>query len=544
MAAKEVRFSDDARQRMFKGVNILANAVKVTLGPKGRNAVLEKSYGAPTVTKDGVSVAKEVELKDKFENMGAQMVKEVASNTSDEAGDGTTTATVLAQAIIREGLKAVASGLNPMDLKRGIDKAVTTAVEELKKLSKPCKDQKAISQVGTISANADESIGKTIADAMEKVGKEGVITVEEGQSLENELDLVEGMQFDRGYLSPYFINNQQNQTSELENPYILLYDKKISNIREMLPLLETVAKSGRPLLVVSEDVEGEALATLVVNTIRGIIKVAAVKAPGFGDRRKAMLQDIAILTGGQVISDEVGLSLEKASLNDLGEAKKVVVEKENTTLIGGAGKTTDIKARVAQIRQQIEDATSDYDKEKLQERVAKLSGGVAVIKVGAATEIEMKEKKARVEDALHATRAAVEEGVVPGGGVAFLRAQRAVEKLEGANADQNVGIKILLRAMEEPLRQIVDNAGEDAAVVLNKVKEGQGNFGYNAQTGEYGDLIEAGILDPTKVTRLALQNAASVAGLLLTTEVMVAEAPKEEEHSHGGPPGGMGGMDM
>ena len=544
MAAKEVRFSDDARQRMFRGVNILANAVKVTLGPKGRNAVLEKSYGAPTVTKDGVSVAKEVELKDKFENMGAQMVKEVASNTSDEAGDGTTTATVLAQAIIREGLKAVAAGLNPMDLKRGIDKAVITAVEELKKLSKPCKDPKAISQVGTISANADESIGKTIADAMEKVGKEGVITVEEGQSLENELDLVEGMQFDRGYLSPYFINNQQNQTSELENPYILLYEKKISNIREMLPLLEVVAKSGRPLLVVSEDVEGEALATLVVNTIRGIIKVAAVKAPGFGDRRKSMLQDIAILTGGQVISDEVGLSLEKASLNDLGEAKKVVVEKENTTLIGGAGKTTDIKSRVTQIRQQIEEATSDYDKEKLQERVAKLSGGVAVIKVGAATEIEMKEKKARVEDALHATRAAVEEGVVPGGGVALLRVQKAIEKLEGANEDQKVGIKILSRAIEEPLRQIVDNAGEDAAVVLNKVKEGKGNFGYNAQTGEYGDLIEAGILDPTKVTRLALQNAASVAGLLLTTEVMVAEAPKEEEQAHGGPPGGMGGMDM
>jgi len=542
MAAKEVRFSDDARQRMFRGVNILANAVKVTLGPKGRNAVLEKSYGAPTVTKDGVSVAKEVELKDKFENMGAQMVKEVASNTSDEAGDGTTTATVLAQAIIREGLKAVAAGLNPMDLKRGIDKAVITAVEELKKLSKPCKDPKAISQVGTISANADESIGKTIADAMEKVGKEGVITVEEGQSLENELDLVEGMQFDRGYLSPYFINNQQNQTSELENPYILLYEKKISNIREMLPLLEVVAKSGRPLLVVSEDVEGEALATLVVNTIRGIIKVAAVKAPGFGDRRKAMLQDIAILTGGQVISDEVGLSLEKASLNDLGEAKKVVVEKENTTLIGGAGKTTDIKSRVTQIRQQIEEATSDYDKEKLQERVAKLSGGVAVIKVGAATEIEMKEKKARVEDALHATRAAVEEGVVPGGGVALLRVQKAIEKLEGANEDQKVGIKILSRAIEEPLRQIVDNAGEDAAVVLNKVKEGKGNFGYNAQTGEYGDLIEAGILDPTKVTRLALQNAASVAGLLLTTEVMIAEAPKDEEHSHGGAPGGMGGM--
>ncbi|HZF25464.1 MAG TPA: chaperonin GroEL [Steroidobacteraceae bacterium] len=544
MAAKEVRFSDDARQRMFRGVNVLANAVKVTLGPKGRNAVLEKSFGAPTVTKDGVSVAKEVELKDKFENMGAQMVKEVASNTSDEAGDGTTTATVLAQAIIREGLKAVASGINPMDLKRGIDKAVITAVEELKKLSKPCKDQKAIAQVGTISANADESIGKTIADAMEKVGKEGVITVEEGSGLENELDVVEGMQFDRGYLSPYFINNQQNQTAELENPYILLYDKKISNIREMLPLLEGVAKAGRPLLVVAEDVEGEALATLVVNTIRGIIKVAAVKAPGFGDRRKAMLQDIAILTGGQVISDEVGLSLEKASLNDLGEAKKIVVEKENTTLIDGHGKSADIKARVGQIRQQIEEATSDYDKEKLQERVAKLSGGVAVIKVGASTEIEMKEKKARVEDALHATRAAVEEGVVPGGGVALLRAQKAVEKLEGANQDQQVGIKILSRAIEEPLRQIVDNAGEDAAVVLNKVKEGKGNFGYNAQTGEYGDLIEAGILDPTKVTRLALQNAASVAGLLLTTEVMVAEAPKDEEHSHAGPPGGMGGMDM
>ena len=544
MAAKEVRFSDDARQRMFKGVNILANAVKVTLGPKGRNAVLEKSFGAPTVTKDGVSVAKEVELKDKFENMGAQMVKEVASNTSDEAGDGTTTATVLAQAIIREGLKAVASGINPMDLKRGIDKAVITVVEELKKLSKPCKDQKAISQVGTISANADESIGKTIADAMDKVGKEGVITVEEGSGLENELDVVEGMQFDRGYLSPYFINNQQNQTAELENPYILLYDKKISNIREMLPLLEGVAKAGRPLLVVAEDVEGEALATLVVNTIRGIIKVAAVKAPGFGDRRKAMLQDIAVLTGGQVISDEVGLSLEKASLNDLGEAKKVVVEKENSTIIDGHGKSADIKARVGQIRQQIEEATSDYDKEKLQERVAKLSGGVAVIKVGASTEIEMKEKKARVEDALHATRAAVEEGVVPGGGVALLRAQKAVEKLEGANQDQQVGIKILSRAIEEPLRQIVDNAGEDAAVVLNKVKEGKGNFGYNAQTGEYGDLIEAGILDPTKVTRLALQNAASVAGLLLTTEVMVAEAPKEEEHGHAGPPGGMGGMDM
>jgi chaperonin GroEL len=544
MAAKEVRFSDDARQKMFKGVNVLANAVKATLGPKGRNAVLEKSFGAPTVTKDGVSVAKEVELKDKFENMGAQMVKEVASNTSDEAGDGTTTATVLAQAIIREGLKAVASGINPMDLKRGVDKAVDTAVEELKKLSKPCKDAKAIAQVGTISANADEAIGKTIADAMDKVGKEGVITVEEGSGLENELDVVEGMQFDRGYLSPYFINNQQSQTSELENPFILLYDKKISNIRELLPLLEGVAKSGRPLLVIAEDVEGEALATLVVNTIRGIIKVAAVKAPGFGDRRKAMLQDIAILTGGQVISDEVGLSLEKATLNDLGESKKISVEKESTTIIGGAGKPSDIKARIGQIRQQAEEATSDYDKEKLQERVAKLSGGVAVIKVGAATEIEMKEKKARVEDALHATRAAVEEGVVPGGGVALIRVQKAVEKLEGANADQNVGIKLLSRAIEEPLRQIVENAGEDGAVVLNKVKEGKGNYGYNAQTGDFGDLVEMGILDPTKVTRLALQNAASVAGLLLTTEVMVAEAPKEEEHAHAGPPGGMGGMDM
>jgi chaperonin GroEL len=541
MAAKEVRFSDDARQRMLRGVNILANAVKATLGPKGRNAVLEKSFGAPTVTKDGVSVAKEIELKDKFENMGAQMVKEVASNTSDEAGDGTTTATVLAQAIVREGLKAVAAGANPMDLKRGIDAAVAAAVEELKKLSKPCKDQKAIAQVGTISANSDESIGKTIADAMEKVGKEGVITVEEGSGLQNELDVVEGMQFDRGYLSPYFINNQNNQTAELENPYILLYDKKISNVRELLPLLEGIAKASRPLLIVAEDVEGEALATLVVNTIRGIVKVAAVKAPGFGDRRKAMLQDIAILTGGQVISDEVGLSLEKAKLDDLGEAKKVVVEKENTTIIDGKGKPADIKARVEQIRKQIEDATSDYDKEKLQERVAKLSGGVAVIKVGAATEVEMKEKKARVEDALHATRAAVEEGVVPGGGVALIRAQKAVEKLEGKNEDQTYGIKILARAIEEPLRQIVTNAGEDAAVVLAKVKEGKGTFGYNAATGEYGDMLELGILDPTKVTRLALQNAASVAGLLLTTEVMIAEAPKEEsDHAH--PPGGMGGM--
>ncbi len=544
MAAKEVRFSDDARARMFKGVNVLANAVKATLGPKGRNAVLEKSFGAPTITKDGVSVAKEIELKDKFENMGAQMVKEVASNTSDEAGDGTTTATVLAQAIIREGLKAVASGRNPMDIKRGIDKAVTSAVEELKKLSKPCKDSKAIAQVGTISANSDESIGKTIAEAMEKVGKEGVITVEEGSGLQNELDVVEGMQFDRGYLSPYFINNQANQTVELEKPVILLVDKKISNIRELLPLLEGVAKSGRPLLVIAEDVEGEALATLVVNNIRGILKVASVKAPGFGDRRKAMLQDIATLTGGTVISDEVGLSLEKATINDLGEAKKIVVEKENTTIIDGAGKAADIKARVESIRQQAEEATSDYDKEKLQERVAKLSGGVAVIKVGAATEIEMKEKKARVEDALHATRAAVEEGVVPGGGVALIRAQRALEKLEGSNEDQTVGIRILSRSIEEPLRQIVDNAGEDAAVILNRVKEGKGSFGYNAAKGEFGDMLDAGILDPTKVTRLALQNAASVAGLLLTTEVMVAEAPKDDEHSHAGPPGGMGGMDM
>jgi chaperonin GroEL len=544
MAAKEVRFSDDARQRMLRGVNILANAVKATLGPKGRNAVLEKSFGAPTVTKDGVSVAKEIELKDKFENMGAQMVKEVASNTSDEAGDGTTTATVLAQAIIREGLKAVASGRNPMDIKRGIDKAVIAATEELKKLSKPCKDSKAIAQVGTISANSDESIGKTIADAMEKVGKEGVITVEEGSGLDNELDVVEGMQFDRGYLSPYFINNQANQTTELEKPYVLLVDKKISNIRELLPVLEGVAKAGRPLLVVAEDVEGEALATLVVNNIRGILKVAAVKAPGFGDRRKAMLQDIAILTGGTVISDEVGLALEKASLNDLGEAKKIVVEKENTTLIDGHGKAADIKARIESIRQQIEEATSDYDKEKLQERVAKLSGGVAVIKVGAATEIEMKEKKARVEDALHATRAAVEEGVVPGGGVALIRAQKALNGLQGVNEDQTVGIAILKRSIEEPLRQIVENAGEDPAVILNRVKDGKGSFGYNAATGDFGDLIEAGILDPTKVTRLALQNAASVAGLLLTTEVMIAEAPKEEaEHAHG-PPGGMGGMDM
>ena len=546
MAAKEVRFSDDARTRLVRGVNLLANAVKATLGPKGRNAVLEKSFGAPTITKDGVSVAKEIELKDKFENMGAQMVKEVASSTSDEAGDGTTTATLLAQAIIREGMKAVASGINPMDVKRGVDLAVTAAVEELKKLSKPCKDSKAIAQVGTISANSDEAIGKKIAEAMEKVGKEGVITVEEGSGLENELEVVEGMQFDRGYLSPYFINSAQNQTSELESPYVLLYDKKVSNIREMLPLLESIAKAGKPLLVVAEDVEGEALATLVVNTIRGIVKVCAVKAPGFGDRRKEMLKDIAILTGGTVIAEEVGLSLEKATLNDLGRAKKIVADKENTTIIDGAGKPSEIKGRIEQIRRQIEEATSDYDKEKLQERVAKLSGGVAVIKVGAATEIEMKEKKARLEDALHATRAAVEEGVVPGGGVAFVRVQKLLDKLTGANEDQNVGIRILSRSIEEPLRQIVQNAGEDGSVVLAKVREGKGSFGYNAATGEYGDMIEMGILDPTKVTRLALQNAASVAGLLLTTEVMVAEAPKEE-HDHpspGGGMGGMGGMDM
>src|SRR5512134_2456298 len=549
MAAKEVRFSDDARTRMVRGVNLLANAVKATLGPKGRNAVLEKSFGAPTVTKDGVSVAKEIELKDKFENMGAQMVKEVASNTSDEAGDGTTTATVLAQAIVREGLKAVAAGANPMDIKRGIDKAVNTAVDELKRLSKPCKDQKAIAQVGTISANSDEEIGKIIADAMHKVGKEGVITVEEGSGLANELEVVEGMQFDRGYLSPYFINNQQNQTAELENPYILLYDKKISNVREMLPLLEGIAKSGRPLLVVAEDVEGEALATLVVNTIRGIVKVAGVKAPGFGDRRKAMLQDIAVLTGGEVIAEEVGLTLEKATLANLGQAKKIVVEKENTTIIDGAGKPGDIKGRIAQIKQQIEEATSDYDKEKLQERMAKLSGGVAVIKVGAATEVEMKEKKARVEDALHATRAAVEEGVVAGGGVALIRARKALDNLKGSNHDQDAGIKIVARALEEPLRAIVQNSGQEPSVVLNKVVEGKGNFGFNAQTEEYGDLVQMGVLDPTKVARTALQNAASVAGLMLTTDVAVAEMV--EDKPKGGPGGhgmegmgGMGGMDM
>jgi len=540
MSAKEVKFSEDARHKMLAGVNILANAVKVTLGPKGRNVVLEKSFGAPTITKDGVSVAKEIELSDKFENMGAQMVKEVSSQTSDVAGDGTTTATVLAQAMVREGLKAVAAGMNPMDLKRGMDKAVDVAVEELRKLSKPCADDKEIAQVGTISANSDENIGNIIAEAMQKVGKEGVITVEEGSALENELEVVEGMQFDRGYLSPYFVNNQQNMTAELEDPYILLHDKKISNIRDLLPVLEAVAKAGKPLLIVAEDVEGEALATLVVNTIRGIVKVCAVKAPGFGDRRKAMLQDIAILTGGTVISEEVGLSLEKATLNELGNAKKIVITKEETTIIDGDGAEADIKARVEQIRAQIEETTSDYDREKLQERVAKLAGGVAVIKVGAATEVEMKEKKARVEDALHATRAAVEEGIVPGGGVALIRALAALKDIEGSNHDQDVGIQIASRAMEEPLRQIVANAGGESSVVLNKVAEGKGNFGFNAANSEYGDMVEMGILDPTKVTRTALQNAASVAGLMITTEAMVAEEPKEEAAAAAG--GGMGGM--
>jgi len=546
MSAKDVKFSDDARNRMMKGVNILANAVKVTLGPKGRNVVLEKSFGAPTMTKDGVSVAKEIELKDKFENMGVQLVKEVASKTSDIAGDGTTTATVLAQAMVREGLKAVAAGMNPMDLKRGIDKAVVTAVDELKALSKPCSDNKEIAQVGTISANSDESIGKIIAEAMEKVGKEGVITVEEGKSLENELDVVEGMQFDRGYLSPYFINNQQSQNVELEDPYILLHDKKVSNIRDLLPALENVAKASKPLLIIAEDIEGEALATLVVNSIRGIIKVCAVKAPGFGDRRKAMLQDIAILTGATVISEEIGLSLEKTSLNDLGTAKKVQVTKEETTIIDGAGSDTDIKGRVEQIRGQIEETTSDYDREKLQERLAKLAGGVAVIQVGAATEVEMKEKKARVEDALHATRAAVEEGIVAGGGVALVRALPKLEDMEGINHDQDAGIDIARRAVEEPLRQIVANAGAEASVVLQKVAEGTGNFGYNAATGEYGDLVAMGILDPTKVVRSALQNAASVAGLMVTTEAMVAEEPKEETPmpAGGGGMGDMGGMGM
>ncbi len=546
MAAKEIRFGEDARAKMVRGVNILANAVKATLGPKGRNVVLEKSYGAPTITKDGVSVAKEIELADKFENMGAQMVKEVASKTSDNAGDGTTTATVLAQAFIREGSKAVAAGMNPMDLKRGIDQAVKAAVDELKKLSKPTADDKAIAQVGTISANSDESIGNIIADAMKKVGKEGVITVEEGSGLDNELDVVEGMQFDRGYLSPYFINNQQSMSAELDDPFILLHDKKISNVRDLLPVLEGVAKAGKPLLIVAEEVEGEALATLVVNTIRGIVKVCAVKAPGFGDRRKAMLEDMAILTGGTVISEEVGLSLEKATIKDLGRAKKVQVSKENTTIIDGAGETSGIEGRIKQIKAQIEETSSDYDREKLQERVAKLAGGVAVIKVGASTEIEMKEKKARVEDALHATRAAVEEGVVPGGGVALIRALAAIGEIKGANEDQNHGIQIALRAMEAPLREIVANAGEEPSVVLNKVKDGKGNYGYNAANGEYGDMVEFGILDPTKVTRTALQNAASIAGLMITTEAMVAELPKKEEPAMppGGGMGGMGGMDF
>ena len=544
MAAKEVQFGNTARQKMIAGVNVLADAVKITLGPKGRNVVLDKSFGAPTVTKDGVSVAKEIELEDNFENMGAQMVKEVASQTSDVAGDGTTTATVLSQAIFREGLKAVSAGFNPMDLKRGIDKATRVIVEKLESISVPCTDDTAISQVGTISANSDVSVGEIIAEAMQKVGKEGVITVEEGSGLDNELEVVEGMQFDRGYLSPYFINQAESQSVELEDPFILLFDKKISNIRDLLPLLEGVAKSGRPLLVIAEDIEGEALATLVVNNIRGIVKVAGVKAPGFGDRRKAMLQDIAILTGGQVIAEEVGLSLEKATLEDLGTAKKIQITKENTTVIDGAGTGSDIKSRIDQINREIEDSSSDYDKEKLQERVAKLSGGVAVIKVGAATEIEMKEKKARVEDALHATRAAVEEGIVPGGGVALVRTKGSLEDLEGDNDDQNVGINILKKALEEPLRQIVSNSGNDASVVLNEVANGKGNYGYNAATDEYGDLVEMGIIDPTKVTRYALQNAASVTGLLLTTEAMVADAPQDNVPAAAPMPdmGGMGGM--
>jgi len=545
MSAKEVLFGDSARSRMLNGVDILANAVKVTLGPKGRNVVLDKAFGAPNVTKDGVSVAKEIELEDKFENMGAQMVKEVASQTSDVAGDGTTTATVLAQSIVREGLKSVAAGMNPMDLKRGIDKAVATATETLASMSKPCNDTKAIAQVGTISANSDESIGEIIAEAMEKVGKEGVITVEEGKSLDNELDVVEGMQFDRGYLSPYFINNQDAMQVEMEEPYVLLFDKKISNIRDLLPALEAVAKSGKPLLIIAEDIEGEALATLVVNSMRGIIKTCAVKAPGFGDRRKAMLQDIAILTGGQVISEEVGLSLDKITLEDLGTAKRVTVDKDNTTVVDGAGSSDEINARVDQIRTQIEQATSDYDREKLQERVAKLAGGVAVIKIGAATEVEMKEKKDRVDDALHATRAAVEEGIVPGGGVALVRAVASVDGIKGDNHDQDVGIAIARRAMEEPLRQIVSNAGGEPSVVVAEVKKGTGNFGYNASNGEYGDMVELGIIDPTKVTRFALQNAASVAGLMITTEAMIGDKPAPEGAAPaGGMPdmGGMGGM--
>ncbi len=546
MAAKDIRFGEDARAKMLRGVNVLANAVKATLGPKGRNVVLDKSFGAPTITKDGVSVAKEIELADKFENMGAQMVKEVASKTSDNAGDGTTTATVLAQAFIREGLRAVAAGMNPMDLKRGIDQAVTAAVAELKNLSKPSSTSKEIAQVGTISANSDSNIGDLIAQAMDKVGKEGVITVEDGSGLENELDVVEGMQFDRGYLSPYFVNNQQSMAAELDDPFILLHDKKISNVRDLLPVLEGVAKAGKPLLIIAEDVEGEALATLVVNTIRGIVKVCAVKAPGFGDRRKAMLEDMAVLTGGTVISEEVGLQLDKATINDLGRAKKVQVSKENTTIIDGAGNGSDIEARIKQIKAQIEETSSDYDREKLQERVAKLAGGVAVIKVGAATEVEMKEKKARVEDALHATRAAVEEGIVPGGGVALLRAKAAIAGLKGANEDQNHGIQIALRAMEAPLREIVTNAGEEPSVILNKVVDGSGSFGYNAATGEFGDMLEFGILDPTKVTRTALQNASSIAGLMITTEAMITEAPKAEEPAMpgAGGMGGMGGMDF
>ncbi len=540
MAAKEVKFGDSARARMVEGINILADAVKITLGPKGRNVVIERSYGAPTITKDGVSVAKEIELKDKFANMGAQMVKEVASKTSDIAGDGTTTATVLAQAIVREGMKYVAAGMNPMDLKRGIDRAVIATVAELQVFSKPCTTSKEIAQVGSISANSDADIGEIIANAMEKVGKEGVITVEDGKSLANELDVVEGMQFDRGYLSPYFINNGDKQQALMENPYVLLFDKKISNIRDLLPVLEQVAKAGRPLLIIAEDVDGEALATLVVNNIRGILKTVAVKAPGFGDRRKAMLEDIAILTGGTVISEETGLSLEKAVLKDLGQAKRIEVAKENTTIIDGAGEAAAIEARVKQIRIQSDEATSDYDKEKLQERVAKLAGGVAVIKVGAATEVEMKEKKARVEDALHATRAAVEEGIVAGGGVALIRARAAVGKLKGDNHDQDAGIKIVLRALEQPLREIVANAGDEPSVVVDKVQRGKGNYGYNATSGDYGDMVEMGVLDPTKVTRTALQNAASVAGLMLTTECMVAELAEDKPAMP--PMGGMGGM--
>ena len=543
MAAKEVKFHDAARERMVRGVNILADAVKVTLGPKGRNVVLERSFGAPTITKDGVSVAKEIELKDKFENMGAQMVKEVASKTSDVAGDGTTTATVLAQAIVQEGMKYVAAGMNPMDLKRGIDKAVEALTAELKTFSKPCTTSKEIAQVGSISANSDEPIGQIIADAMDKVGKEGVITVEDGSGLQNELDVVEGMQFDRGYLSPYFINNADKQMAVLDNPFVLLHDKKVSNIRDLLPVLEQVAKAGRPLLIIAEDVEGEALATLVVNNIRGILKTVAVKAPGFGDRRKAMLEDIAILTGGTVIAEEVGLSLEKVTLQDLGQAKRIEVGKEETTIIDGVGAADAIKGRVAQINKQIEESTSDYDKEKLQERKAKLAGGVAVIKVGAATEVEMKEKKARVEDALHATRAAVEEGIVAGGGVALLRARSSMKDVKGANVDQDAGVKIVLKAIEAPLRQIVANAGDEPSVVINKVLEGKGNFGYNAGTGGYGDMVEMGVLDPTKVTRTALQNAASIAGLMLTTDCMVAELPKDDKPAMPDM-GDMGGMGM